>query len=78
MKEVKELSSSKRIKKIYEMSIEEFRKGEWCSDKTLIPDSQLLRLEYIMKNGILSVHNAELKRSKDFKGDDATKPKKEE
>jgi hypothetical protein len=47
------------MKKIFQMTDEEFRSGKWCGDKEMIPDSKFVELEYTARNGILIVRNVQ-------------------
>lgn len=56
MREVTYVSKQKH-KKVFQMSSQEFRVGKWCSDRNIIPDGNMVEIEYTARNGILIVHN---------------------
>jgi len=47
----------KKVKKVYQLTEQEFRSGKWCSDKSIIPEGEMVELTYTQRNGILIVHN---------------------
>jgi len=48
-----------KIKKVYQMTDEEFRKGAWCKDIKIVPEGEMVELTYTARNGILIVHNTQ-------------------
>ena len=62
---MREVTYSKRVKRIYQLTTTEFKEGKWCSDKKIIPDSEMLEVEFKMSNGILIVRDAEIKKTRE-------------
>lgn len=47
------------VKRIFQMTDEEFRSGKWCADRNVVPDSRYVELEFTARNGILIVRNVQ-------------------
>lgn len=56
---VREISwvKKQKIKKVFQLTDEEFREGKWCSDREIVPEGSMVELTYTQRNGILIVHN---------------------
>jgi len=55
----RELTYIKRnkIKKVFQLTDQEFREGKWCADKEVVPDGNFVEFSYTSRNGILIVNN---------------------